>query len=237
MSEDHFEIWLRYCARHDESIAQRHAEFMANMARIGPPLGFAGMKLPPTPDCGAELVALYHARYPVRGLWIEGEYLYRGERYVYKDRSGYDDLVRIVFKPTNPALDFRAILHDHLPQVTAAYRAYRMDAGQGFYGTNYCGGVGRTNPVYNRLRHDPVIDVDGRNNIYVLESAQYWDGELCRRALGYGPDEVIRRLQSEAPFVAPLLDGVYLVLSDDPQLTYDQFVSMNERYKEILGLI
>jgi hypothetical protein len=33
------------------------------------------------------------------------------------------------------------------------------------------------------------------------------------------------------------MDGVYLVLNDDPQLTYEEFVAMNERYKAMLGLV
>jgi len=79
--------------------------------------------------------------------------------------------------------------------------------------------------------------VDGRNNIYTLHPAHFWDSELCRRALGYGPEEVIDRLTGVCPSVIPLLDGVYIVLNDDPKLTYESYVEMNSAIKPILGLI
>ncbi|MCK4127690.1 hypothetical protein HFK87_09265, partial [Ralstonia pseudosolanacearum] len=31
-------------------------------------------------------------------------------------------------------------------------------------------------------------------------------------------------------------DGVYIVLNDDPAMSYDDFLSLNERCKEMLGL-
>ena len=81
------------------------------------------------------------------------------------------------------------------------------------------------------------MDIDGRNCIYTLKPAMFWDALLCRRALGYGPEEVIRRLDGRVPLVRPLMDGVYIVFNDDIGLTYAQFVEMNERNKAILGLV
>jgi hypothetical protein len=87
------------------------------------------------------------------------------------------------------------------------------------------------------LREDKSIDIDGRNNIYTLRPAQYWDAELCRRALGYDPDEVIARLHGRVPRAERLMDGVYTVLNDSPEMSYADFVEMNEKIKPILGLI
>jgi hypothetical protein len=234
---DDAEIWIYYRATHAESIEQRHAEIMANMSRIGPPLGLAGMELPPAPDCGVETVACYDIQYPIPGLWLDADYKYRGERYHYDDKRADDDKVRICFKTSSKAIDYRYMIYDNLPRVIAAFRGYRGDVTIGFHGFYYCGGLKETNPVYNRLRADKTLDVNGRNNIYTLEVVQYWDAELCRRALGYGPEEVIRRLKGRALMVEPLMDGVYLVLNDDPNLSYETFVAMNQHYKSILGLI
>jgi hypothetical protein len=227
------EIWMYYRATHSESIDQRHAEFTANMSLIGRPLGFSGIGLPPAPDCGAELVAIYDVKYPTPGLWLQGSYLYRGQGYRYQDRRSYDDKVQIGFKAANKALDYRQVLSNGLPQLITAFRAYRAMTTLGLHALHYC----RRNPLYNRLLADQTIDVDGRNNIFTLEPAQYWDAEVCSRALGYGPDEVVRRLQGHALQANRLMDGVYLVLNDDPNLTYEDFVAMNERCKAMLGLI
>ena len=64
----------------------------------------------------------------------------------------------------------------------------------------------------------------------------YWDAELCQRALGYDRDEVIRRLAGKVPRVDPLMDGVYVVFNDDPALSYENFVQMNQNGKALLGL-
>ncbi|WP_411385408.1 hypothetical protein [Pseudomonas sp. MPB03] len=34
-----------------------------------------------------------------------------------------------------------------------------------------------------------------------------------------------------------LMDGVYWVLNDDPDMSYEAFVEMNEQIKPILGLV
>lgn len=108
--------------------------------------------------------------------------------------------------------------------------------GYDYHSVYYSGGLNRTNPAYNALLSEEGIDVNGRNNIYTLNPAQFWDGELCQRALGFDRDEVIRRLKDVAVLARPVMDGVYLVLNDDPQLTYEAFVEMNERIKPMLGL-
>jgi hypothetical protein len=192
VSDSNVELWIYHRATHAESIEQRHAVFVASMSYVGSPLGFAGMKLLRAPECGSELCAVFHVKYPTPGLWLDGEYIYRGQRYRFRDRHAYDDKLRIGFKTSNKALDYRAILHEHLPRVVEAFGAYRAKARFGLYGLRYQGGLKDTNPVYNRLRADKAIDVDGRNNIYTLEPAQYWDSELCRRALGCGPEGVAR---------------------------------------------
>ena len=62
MNRTEVELWVWYRAIHAESIEQRHAEVMGNMMRIGPPLGFTGLDLPPAPDCGKELGAHYRVK-------------------------------------------------------------------------------------------------------------------------------------------------------------------------------
>jgi len=241
------ELWIRSRADKSKSIEARHAEVMERMAKVAPPLGFAGLTLPPAPDCGDGLGASYGMKFPIRGLRFMGHYIYRGERYIYRDEAKFDDFLRYGFKTSNKAIDYRAVLHEHLPKVVEAYQGYRMDTTFDYHdlwyvrgGDNGYGADGyaiEINEVYNRLRKDKRIDVDGRNNIYTLRPAQYWDAELCRRALGYSPDEVVARLRGKVPRVERLLDGVYLVLNDDPALTYEAFVEMNERVKPVLGLI
>ncbi|WP_233238276.1 hypothetical protein [Bordetella sp. LUAb4] len=210
---------------------------MNNMSRLGGPLGFAGLELPKAPSCGGGLAALYSVRLPVRGLRFLGDYTYRGERYKYEDRASYDEHLRYGFKISNKSVDYKKVLNECLPQVAVAFGGYKAVVSYDLYSLNYSDRPSRETSIYRKLLETPGVDVNGRNNIYILTPAQFWDGELCHRALGYGPDEVIARLQGECASAERLLDGVYLVLNDDPHLSYEDFVEMNERIKPILGLI
>lgn len=237
MSAADIELWIY--ARPDGALTidQRHAEVMDRMSRIGAPLGFAGLELPAAPSCGDGLVATYTVKLPVRGLRFVGDYAYRGERYIYKDRASYDEHLRFGFKVSNKAIDYGLVVNEYLPKVVGAFKGYKAQVSYDLYGLYYQGGLNDDNSIYNRLREDEAVDVDGRNNIYTLYPAQFWDAALCQRALGYGPDEVIARLQGKCLMAERLMDGVYLVLNDDPSISYDAFVEMNERIKPILGLV
>jgi hypothetical protein len=189
------------------------------------------------PQFGTGLTAHFLFTSPEEQKRGFGNFTYRGESYAYEDRAAFDD--RMVMAADNSGLfeNYAEILHRRFPAVIEAYGSYRAVMFYGLHGTRYGGGWQRDNPVYRQLSADPAIDVDGRNNIFTLEPAMYWDAQLCRRALGYDRDEVIRRLRGEVPLVMPLMDGVYTVFNDAHDLGYEEFLAMNDRFKPILGLI
>jgi len=246
MSGIEVHLQVQYRARVDESIETCHARFMASMQQFGPPLGLQGLELPPAPYIrpgSGDMIGVESFRYPIKGLKLKMTAQHRHELAIGLDSHSSDDRISIDFKTSNKALDYRTILREHFPKVIEAYRGYRAKAMFGLHGMNYSDmfwnewdGRETTNPTYQRLRKDRSIDIDGRNNIYTLEPAIFWDGELCRRALGYGADEVMRRMEGHAQVVRPLLDGAYLVFNDDPALSYEAFVEMNQRFKQLLGI-
>lgn len=241
------EIHLQVQARVNvnESIEQRHAAFIDEMLQVGPPLGMRGLAPPGAPSIApmsGNLLGGLWFKYPIKGLKLQMTSLYRGKS-VGKDLSMNDDRISIDFKTSNKALHYASLLREQFPAVIKAYRGYRARAKFASYSMKYTDMFWNqwenrptTNETYWRLRATPGIDIDGRNNIYTLEPAVFWDGELCRRALGYGPEEVMRRLSGHALLVLPLLDGVYVVFNDDPSLTYEAFVDMNGRFKQLLGI-
>lgn len=237
MSAADIELWIYARPDRTLTIDERHAEVMSRMSRVGAPLGFAGLELPVTPSCGDGLVATYAIKLQARGLRCVGDYAYRGDRCSYEDRASSDEHLRFAFKVSNKAIDYRDVVTGHLPKVVEAFNGYKAHVFYDLHGLYYQGGLSDENLIYNRLREDVAIDVDGRNNIYTLHPAQFWDAELCQRALGYGPDEVIARLHGICLSAVRLMDGVYLVLNDDPCLTFEAYVEMNERIKPVLGLV
>ncbi|MBR8656525.1 hypothetical protein KDH83_24740 [Achromobacter sp. Marseille-Q0513] len=237
MSAADIELWFYARPNRGFSIEQRHARVMDGMSRFGAPLGFKGLNLPIAPDCGGELAAVYGIKLPVRGLKFIGDYTYRGEKYVYHDRAYMDEHIRYGFKISNKKIDYSDVVKNQIPKVVEAFEPYRVRVDYDMYAFNYQGRSPEDNPIYFKLREDESINIDGRNNIYTLYPAQFWDAELCERALGYGPDEVVARLQGKVQDVRRLTNGVYLVLNDDPELTYEDFVEMNQRIKPMLGVV
>lgn len=247
MSGVDIHLQVQYRARSSESIEERHACFIDGMKKFGPPLGMQGLDTPPAPYIkpnSGDMIGVEWFRYPIKGLKLQMTSLFRHEGSLARDTALNDDRISIDFKTSNRALDYRRILREDFPKVIEAYQGYRAWVMLGQHGMKYTDcfwnewkGREPTNQTYWRLREDPQIDIDGRNNIYTLEPAVFWDGELCQRALGYDRDEVIRRLQGHALLVRPLLDGVYAVFADDPTLSYESFVDMNLRFKDLLGLV
>ncbi|MBK8158580.1 MAG: hypothetical protein IPK59_07360 [Rhodospirillaceae bacterium] len=234
MRRHNFRFYMHYRARHDVSIEARHAAFTEKMMKLPEPLGWQEIDVPPAPDCGDELGASFEVSYPTADLELDGRYVYRGESYHSDDESTYDDKVWITFVPKNLKISYPAMLREHLPRAMSAFEGY---AGHGYFG----GYVVKYEDLHadeiQSLQNKPGIDVNGRNNIFTLNVVQYWDAELCQRALGFGRDEVIRRLNGKVSLVKPLMDGVYIVFNDNPDLTFEEFCAVNDRFKPILGIV
>jgi len=233
MRSPEIDFIIRYRATAAESIEQRHHDVMTRMSRVGPPFGFKGLDLPPAPIC-RDLCTFYKIRFPIRGLKFMATYNYRSEDYLNRDEATLDDSLDYAFRASNKELDYRQILHENFPAVIEAYRGYRAGVWLGFHVIHY---GDHHEASYKKLRKDPSINIDGRNNIFTLHPAVYWDALLCQRALGYGPEEVIRRLHGKVPVVKPLNDGVYIIFNDDKDLTYETFAAYNDHFKAILGLL
>lgn len=253
MKSRNVRLIIRSRAEKSISIEQRHKNFISAVSKINPPLGFSDIDLPSVPDCGAELLAEFGVKLSTRGVKFSGYYVYRGVNYHYEDSAKFDDSIRYEFSVKKTKLNYEHILKADFPSLIEAYQGYSArlafddydsaykagvepsESGETFFDEN--GSAIRDNAIYNSLVSDKAIDIDGRNNIYVLRPAQYWDNELCNRALGYGPDEVVKRLQGTKAEVRRLMDGVYIVLDYDINITYENFLEMNSKYKTLLGLI
>jgi len=233
MKRNILDFYMHFRARQEESIEERHDAFANNMLNLPAPLGWRGLKIPPAPDCGEYLGASFDIDYPVRGLELQGRYVFRGETYEYEDEATYDDKVWITFPTQSQNLDYREMLHQHLAQAMEAFGGYSAHGYFNGYVVKYEDLHGAE---IQALRNRPGVDVNGRNNIFTLNVVQYWDAELCQRALGYGRDEVIKRLTGKVPLVRPLMDGVYVVFNDNPDLTFEEFCAYNDRLKPVLGL-
>jgi len=233
MSGATFEYFMHYKPKHEESIERRHAIVVNAMQQLPQPLSWRYLKIPRAPDCGEHLSAHYEIAYPASGIWLVGDYVYRGEAYKYQDRISYDDKMTITFATSNEHLNYQQMLYQHLSDAISAFGGYLARGFYSAYSTRYHD-LHRTK--LDRLQLEQKIDLNGRNNIFSLQPTQYWDEELCHKAMGFGRDEVISRLDGKVPLVKPLRHGVYVVFSDNPDLSFEEYCAYNERLKPILGL-
>ncbi|MBI2256697.1 MAG: hypothetical protein HYU58_18895 [Proteobacteria bacterium] len=226
-------LWLYMRPDVTQSIPARHNELVLSLAQVTEPFGWRGLDVPDAPERRqGSYSASFVMQYPDRGVRCSGSYMIRDPKHL-DDVASDDDRLAIEFDLKSKKYDFRGLLTKHFPDLIVATRAYRAAA---YYGLHTVEFDELHQQDRQKLKKKPGIDVNGRNNIFTLQPAQFWDAELCQRALGYGRDEVIRRLTGKVPLVQPLMDGVYVVFNDNPDLTFEEFCAYNDRLKPVLGL-
>lgn len=228
-----FECFVHYPPRHEEATELRHAVIAQRMRSLDGVLSWRNLNIPATPEFGRELIASYKLSYPTPSLAVTGIYTFRGSNYVYEDRISYDDKLIFSFDVDRVGELYAPLLHSEFPRVVEAFEGYLMRGFYSAYATKY---HALHKDTLEALRAKGDVNLNGRNNIFSLQPAQYWSEEVCRRALGYGRDEVIKRLSGKVPLVQPLMDGVYVVFNDNPDLTFEEFCAYNDKLKPVLGL-
>lgn len=236
MSSENIRIYFHARPDKSQSIEQRHEQVAAKMKELPGPLGFLGAMVPDAPACGDGLSAGYTVKLSVKGISFAASYPFRGETYEFLDMAYFDEKMWYGFKVASKGVNYSDILSWDIVEVVRAFGAYRVKVVFGLYALDYQDGVGVVDSNYAEVCSDKSLDVDGRNNIYTLYPAQFWDEELCCRALGFGSAEVLSRLEGHVLRVELIFGGVYIILSDDKDLSYSEFVSMNNRVKALLGL-
>lgn len=203
------------------------------MKLIDPPLGFADAEVPVKLKQGFPS-SYFAVKYPAAGLRCDVLYKSRIPSYVYEDAKRFDDYLEYAFTKTNKRLkaNYGLMINDQFPKIVEAYRAYRAVV----YFQDYSFLYEESTSTYIPTVRNFSNDVNGRNNIFTFYPAQYWDAELCQRALGFGPDEVIARLQGQVPKAERVLDGVYIVINHDIDMTYETYAELNDRLRPLLGL-
>jgi hypothetical protein len=198
-------IQLRYRARADESIEQRHATVMSALASISKPWGLEGSDLIPVPGIGDKLaVQIEFAPDPSNEIGGYISYLFRGDTYL-KDHAQYDDLMIVEFDPEK--IDFAYVAQTALPAYVQAFKAYRatiiLDEDLALDDWDFiC-----------EANKETGLDINGRDGVYRISSVNYFDRELCHRAFGLEPEEIVERLKSKVELVYVLEEGVLLIVS------------------------
>ena len=226
------ELWVYERPTPSESIEKLHQERVQRMVTLNSPLSWKNAEMPLAPiRKKGDLSAYYSVKYPDTSLKHHGSYNIRDARYIYDDKVSDDKF----------AFEIKKLGEEEYQKVSGYWVPELIDAVRGYRAVSYfeCHSSKYTD-LHESERRNLIekfnADPDGHNCIFTLEVAQFWDGELCQRALGYGRNEVIKRLTGKVPLVQPLMDGVYVVFNDNPDLTFEEFCAYNDRLKPVLGL-
>ena len=225
----------------NEPMEEMHKRVMEGLSKIEAPLGLKDSEIPKTPDFGTELICFYYAKnIKTKGVSIEGDYLWRGLTGINWDRLRYE------FKITYKLIDYQKIIYIDLPKVIEIYDPYVVDVHVSpIYSIAY--EEGRTpetityydseNPNFLKLKETGVQIGMLFDALFTLSPVMYFNEECYEKLIKVPKEELLKRLEGKAKKVLLLEKGIYIIFNDKADISYEEFVEMNETFKPLLGLI
>lgn len=219
---DKYKLELRHRARPGEVFSERHEAFLKEISRLGFPWNLVGSG--PLPDIGSELIVSLSLD-KVLGSGIKGRitYVYRGLSCI-EDSAQYDDSIFIEFYGDKvSSSDLIKILPVYI-QAFDCYRAtihnWSITRSDWPKVVDACNGTGK--------------DVNGRDGVYRINAINYFDRELCHRAFGLSPEQIVKRLDGKVESVSLLNDGVFIIYCSRP-MSREEHENINAEVRALLG--
>ena len=214
----------------NESMEERHEKVMEGLSKLEAPLGLKDSEIPEIPDFGTELVCFYDAKnIKTKGVSIEGSYDWRDERML----SACWDELRYEFKITYKLIDYKKIIYDDLPKVINIFDPYIADV---FVSPSY-------SIAYKESYKSEILKLEEKglkelqDVLFTLSPVMYFNEESYNKLIKVPKEELLERLKGKANEVLLLEKGIYIIFNDKADITYEEFVEMNNVFKPLLGLI
>ena len=214
----------------NESMEERHEKVMEGLSKLGAPLGLKDSEIPEIPDFGTELVCFYDAKnIKTKGVSIEGVYRWRGLKYVVWDELRYE------FKITYKLIDYKKMIYEDLPKVINIFDPYVADI---FVSSSY-------SIAYKESYKSEILKLKEKglkigklkDVLFILSPVMYFNEESYNKLIKVPKEELLERLKGKANEVQLLEKGIYIIFNDKADITYEEFVEMNNIFKPLLGLI
>jgi len=214
---------------------------MEGLSKIEAPLGLKDSEIPKTPDFGTELICHYFTKnIKTKGVKIKGSYDWR----IISPLVWWDNL-RYEFKITYKLIDYQKIIYEDLPKIITIYEPYITYIYISNYGTAY--EEGRTpetityydskNPNFLKLKETGVEIGILSDSLFTLFPVMYFNEECYKKLIKVPKEELLKRLEGKAKKVLLLEKGIYIIFNDKADISYEEFVEMNETFKPLLNLI
>ena len=225
----------------NEPMEEMHKRVMEGLSKIEAPLGLKDSEIPKTPDFGAELICHYFTKnIKTKGVKIKGSYDWRMiSPLVWWDTLKYE------FKISYKLIDYQKIIYEDLPKIITIYEPYITYIYISNYGTAY--EEGRTpetityydskNPNFLKLKETGVEIGILSDALFTLFPVMYFNEECYKKLIKVPKEELLKRLEGKAKKVLLLEKGIYIIFNDKADISYEEFVEMNETFKPLLNLI
>ena len=225
----------------NEPMEEMHKRVMEGLSKIEAPLGLKDSEIPKTLDFGTELICHYFTKnIKTKGVKIKGSYDWR----IISPLVWWDNL-RYEFKITYKLIDYQKIIYEDLPKIITIYEPYITYIYISNYGTAY--EEGRTpetityydskNPNFLKLKETGVEIGILSDALFTLSPVMYFNEECYKKLIKVPKEELLKRLEGKAKKVLLLEKGIYIIFNDKADISYEEFVEMNETFKPLLGLI
>ena len=214
----------------NESMEERHKKVMEGLSKLEAPLGLKDSEIPETPDFGTELICFYDAKnIKTKGVLIEGSYDWRDERML---STCWDEL-RYEFKITYKLIDYKKIIYDDLPKVINIFDPYIADV---FVSPSYSIAYKESYKLeILKLKEKGLKEL--QDVLFTLSPVMYFNEESYNKLIKVPKEEFLEKLKGKAKGVMLLEKGIYIIFNDKADITYEEFVEMNNTFKPLLGLI
>ena len=216
----------------NESMEERHKKVMEGLSKLGAPLGLKDSEIPEIPDFGTELICFYDAKnIKTKGVSIEGSYDWRDKRML----SACWDELRYEFKITYKLINYKKIIYEDLPKVINIFNPYVADI---FVSSSY-------SIAYKESYKSEILKLKEKglkigklkDILFILSPVMYFNEESYNKLIKVPKEELLERLKGKANEVQLLEKGIYIIFNDKADITYEEFVEMNNIFKPLLGLI
>lgn len=224
-----------------ESIEERHKKVMKGLSELEAPLGLKDSEIPEVPDFGVEIRAHYRTKNSkTKGVSISGDYIWRDE----SSEKGRWDSLEYDFKITYNLIDYKKIIYEDLPKVINIFDPYVVDLYVAYNGSYEEGRTPETrtygesiNPEFLKLKEKNCNIGMLEDVLFTLSPVMYFNEESYNKLIKVPKEELLERLKGEAKGVMLLEKGIYIIFNDKADITYEEFVEMNNTFKPLLGLI
>ena len=72
--------------------------------------------------------------------------------------------------------------------------------------------------------------------LFTLSPVMYFNEESYNKLIKVSKEELLEKLKEKAKGVMLLEKGIYIIFNDKADITYEEFVEMNNTFKPLLGL-